>query len=243
MLRLPLAVLASLVVLASDVSAQVVGTTRLRGVVTQPTGAALPGVIITAQGQSKAVTAADGSYEVEALVQGPQAAVTVTAEYPGLQPVRINVTASPGSVTQVPLIRMRVLCTEVDPAAAPGLAVEARQADAVVHLRVNALSARRGWELRDGCLVVQEVDATVVADLRNRLVGQRLSVLVPPDRPRLMPRDELVAFLTWDAAAQRYVSVVYNLPVVKGLVAVPEGDALREFATPMRMRVLFDRLR
>jgi hypothetical protein len=175
-------------------------------------------------------------------VQGVAAPVTLTAEFAGFQTSTITVAASPGAVTQVPLIQMRPGCVDIDLAVVPGLAAEAQTADAIVHLRVNALGTRRGWDVQNACLVAQDVDATVLADSRNRLVGQRLSVLVPPDRPRLSPRGEFVAFLKWDANAQRYTSFVHNLPVMQGSVAIPETDALHAAGATMRVRALFDRL-
>ncbi len=232
--------LAAAGLLVATLGAQQPPTASIRGVVTDPDGARLPGVTIRAEGEGierRVYSEADGTYEFDRLMPGDYA---VIATLPGLcTQGRSSVRVGPRTATVVDFAMSLMM---VDYRPGHGIAFPPPEAvayaDAVLRMRVSGIDQAElmsGDRYCGGAGVAYEADvigAVKRHDVhgptgpRVRFVQYPVGRWVDGEFERYPvdlyeDGDELVVFLMWDERLQRFVplSERYVVPVHRGTIS------------------------
>jgi len=188
------------VLVAGLLHGQAGGAGRIEGTARDVEGSALPGTLIAVTNGAlteRVVSGLDGRFVFPSV---PQGRYTVTAELAGFrtqQQTGVHVTS--GGTTTVDLT-LRVGCLHIiDYVHGPGLDWVLPAADAIVHLRIVAVSATQRFDFGDDCLIGVQYDATPIHVLTGGVSGRDSSrgirFVLEDMSASFKPGQEYVAFL------------------------------------------------
>ena len=212
----------------------------LAGIVSDSSGAALPGVkvtVTTTNLERSAVTDDQGRYQVAGL---PAGTYTVKAELPGFETVVDHGVVVAAEAAPALNFTLKVGCLSEVVWVDFGMPWALREANAIVHIRIAGSGSGERCIATGLCVCTEHV-AVVMRDLKAdqpdaaptsiRFLQDgagRITGMAPSGSKPYAPGEEYIAFLRWDSAARRFVRILgdgYMFPVRGGRVQFSRTDA------------------
>jgi len=207
------------------------GSGRISGRVTQLEGGALSGARMTIDGLKthlEVTTDAMGRFDVPNLAPGNYDLKAEMAGY--VMDARDDVAVARGA-TATADFSLHPACLEEGSYVDGGLRWGLQAAQAVLYVRVVAVSEPDRWIVNDQCIVGIDHTLTVLSILNMGPSSGDITKtihVVRDGRVGWMPGEEYVAFVRWEPAIGRYRPIagpIFMIPVIDGKVEWDRSDA------------------
>ena len=203
---------------------------RVTGTVNEIEGGPLPGVQITIDGlktHTQLKTDASGRFEFQNLAAGPYSLKAELADY---VTENRSVTVASGQTAKADFT-IHPACLEEGSYVDGGIIWGLQAAQAVLYVRLTAVSEPDRWIVNDQCIVGIDHTATVLSILNMGPDSGSITKtihIVRDGRVAWKAGEEYIAFVRWEPAIGRYRPIagpIFMIPVLDGKVIWDRTDA------------------